>query len=549
MSPSDTSPRPAEFHDYLIIGAGPAGLQLGYYLEQSGRDYLLLDEAERVGSFFEKFPRSRGLISFNKFRSIYKDPEIQLRWDWNSLLTEDYSFPFKDYSKELYPKADDMVRYLQGFAERFQLKVRLRARVTRVSKGEDGLFRVRDAEGRTWSSRCVVVATGPRVPHVPDIPGIEHAEGYESASFEQEDYEDKRVLIIGKGNSGFELADAILSSASLIHLASPHPVQLAWKTRHPGHLRSQYARILDTYQLKTLNGALDCDIHRIEKREDGTYKVVLIYVHADGEEEHLVYDKIVRATGFCFDTSIFDEACRPPLMQEERFPEMTSAWESTTTSGLYFAGTLMQVRDFRVSSSAFIDGFRYNIRTLFHLLEARYHQKPLPGHELELTNDALADAVMERVCRSSALWTQFGFLCDAVVVDEATSRARYFLDLPVDYVREGGLGENAHYYTVTFEWGQWDGDVFAITRHPSADMAYTNVFLHPIVRRYRDRELVSEHHILEDLFGMYRHEGETGIVERRSGRDMKTYHLEEHDRPLRAWFTAQLAAAGNSKAA
>jgi cation diffusion facilitator CzcD-associated flavoprotein CzcO len=53
-------------HRYLIIGAGAAGLQLGYYLQQAGCDYLTLEREHQVGAFFKHFPRHRRLISLNK---------------------------------------------------------------------------------------------------------------------------------------------------------------------------------------------------------------------------------------------------------------------------------------------------------------------------------------------------------------------------------------------------------------------------------------------------------------------------------------------------
>ena len=52
--------------DYLIIGAGPAGLQLGYFLQRAGSNYLVLEAAETAGSFYRKFPRHRKLISINR---------------------------------------------------------------------------------------------------------------------------------------------------------------------------------------------------------------------------------------------------------------------------------------------------------------------------------------------------------------------------------------------------------------------------------------------------------------------------------------------------
>jgi hypothetical protein len=53
-------------HDYLIIGAGPAGIQLGYFFKKSGKDYLILEAGDSAGTFFEKYPRHRKLLSINK---------------------------------------------------------------------------------------------------------------------------------------------------------------------------------------------------------------------------------------------------------------------------------------------------------------------------------------------------------------------------------------------------------------------------------------------------------------------------------------------------
>src|SRR5207248_2002706 len=64
--------------DYLVIGAGPAGLQLGYFLEQAGRNYLILEAGDSPGSFFRTFPRHRRLISINKPHTGWDDPELNM---------------------------------------------------------------------------------------------------------------------------------------------------------------------------------------------------------------------------------------------------------------------------------------------------------------------------------------------------------------------------------------------------------------------------------------------------------------------------------------
>ena len=76
---------------YLVVGAGPGGLQLAHYLESAGRDYLVLDSARGAASFFAAFPRWRQLISINKAEVGALGAASQAyaeRHDWNSLLSD-----------------------------------------------------------------------------------------------------------------------------------------------------------------------------------------------------------------------------------------------------------------------------------------------------------------------------------------------------------------------------------------------------------------------------------------------------------------------------
>lgn len=89
--------------DYLVIGAGPAGLQLGYLLKKSGRRYRILEAGSTPGTFFQTFPRHRTLISNNKKHTGTDDPELNLRMDWNSLLSDDPELLFTRYSDRYFP--------------------------------------------------------------------------------------------------------------------------------------------------------------------------------------------------------------------------------------------------------------------------------------------------------------------------------------------------------------------------------------------------------------------------------------------------------------
>jgi thioredoxin reductase len=487
--------------EYLIIGAGPAGLQLGYFLEKANRSYLILEAGDTPGTFFKKFPRHKRLISINKVYTGYDDPEINLRWDWNSLLSDSEEMRFKNYSREYFPHSEDLVRYLNDFADQFHLKVKYNCKVVRIAKKDK--FMVIDSNDNVYSTAGLIIATGFSKPYIPPIPGIELAENYTDVSIDPEDFTNQRVLIIGKGNSGFETADNLIGTAALLHIASPTPISMAWKTKYVGNLRAVNNNFLDTYQLKSQNGVLDTTINKIE-RQDGKYLVSFSYTHAYEEQEDLVYDRVIVCSGFRFDNSIFDESCKPELAINNRFPAQTSEWESTNVKGLYFVGVLMHVRDYKKKQSGFIHGFRYNIQALHHILEYKYYNQELPYQLIPPTPCDLTEAILKRVNQSSGLWQQTGFLCDLIVISDEDKQARYYQELPTDYVHDSELGQHTHYYTVTLEFG-YDADKmpdpFAIERihRDNADNASHSAFIHPIIRHFHGDKLICEHHVIEDL--------------------------------------------------
>ncbi len=489
--------RAVSHHEYLIIGAGPAGLQLAYYLQKAGRDYLVLESGQRAGAFFEKFPRHRKLISINKVHTGYDDSETNLRWDWNSLLSGEEGPLFKEYTEDYFPNADAIVDYFGDYAEQFELNIAFDAAVEKVSR--DGRFELTLADGRRYSCDRLVAATGVSKPYIPDIPGMDLVEQYVDMSLDPREFANQRVLVLGKGNSALETADHLVGAAALIHVLSPTPIKLAWKTHFVGHLRAVNNNFLDTYQLKSQNAVLDATIHSIEKR-DGKLVVSVTYGHAQGETEELVYDRVLGCTGFRFDASMFDPSCRPELTINQRFPRQTSTWESVNVPDLYFAGTIMQMRDFKKTTSGFIHGFRYNVRTLYHLMEEKYHRRPLPMRPVEATPEGLAEALLNRINCTSALWQQFGFLGDQIAISPDRENASYREELPVDYIHESELGQHPDYYILTLEFGKVTGDPFHIERKPDPAQADESVFLHPVIRHYSGSSLRGELHLLENLF-------------------------------------------------
>lgn len=487
--------------DYLLLGAGPAGLQLGYFLQKAGRDYLILEQGDAPGTFFRTFPRHRQLISINKPHTGFDDSELNLRMDWNSLLSDQPSLLFTRYTERYFPDADVMVRYLADFADATELNVRYGVRAVEVTRCER--FRVTDQHGEVYEAPLLIVATGPAKPYLPTIPGIELAEQYGTVTIDPKDFTDQRILIIGKGNSGFETARNLIETAAVIHIAGPRSVRLAWESHYAGHVRAVNSNFLDTYQLKSQNVLVDGDVLEVDRDEDG----YLVTVNISGEIKQLRYDRVIACTGFQFDSSIFAAGCEPELVRDGRFPAQTSAWESVNVPDLYFAGTLMQVRDFRRAASGFIHGFRYSIRALHRILERRYHGRPWPPRGLPADPETLMVAVLCRANRTSALWQQFGSLCDLVVVEG--SEAAYYEELPVEYVHESRLGSGESYFMITLEYGPEQAN------------------LHPVVRHYHRGTLITEYHVADNMENDW-----TG--------------QESHREPLRDFFTRELALAASA---
>ena len=487
--------------DYLIIGAGPAGLQLAYFLEKAGRDYHVLEAGPGPGTFFRTFPRHRRLISSNKPHTGWDDLEMNLRMDWNSLLSDDPNLRFTRYTERYFPPADDFLRYLADFEAAGRLRIQYNTRVARIT-GSDR-FRVEDENGSTYQAKRLIVATGISKPYIPRIPGIELADVYTSVSVDPRDFADQRVLIIGKGNSAFETADNLIPTAAVIHVAGPSSIRLAWQSHFVGHLRAVNNNFLDTYQLKSQNAVLDGEVERIE-RSEGSYLVTFRFSRANEVKRNLRYDRVIACTGFRFDASIFDAACRPELVLRGRFPAQTCEWESTNIPDLYFAGTLMQVRDYRKSTGAFIHGFRYCVRSLHRMLERKYHYVPWPHELLPAAPPALAEAVLARVNRTSGLWQQFAFLCDLIVLSP-DGAARYYEELPLDYVHASEFGSAERYLTISLEYGPDHDrvDPFDISvgrvAQDDAEHSHDARYLHPVVRFFARGELIAEHHVAENL--------------------------------------------------
>lgn len=409
-------------YQYCVIGAGPSGLQMGYFLQKSKRDYIIFERSDKAGSFFEKYPRHRKLISINKRHTGSTNKEFNLRHDWNSLLSDDDRMLFKEFSKDMFPHADTYVRYLNTFANYFNLRIKYKTDIQNIKKLNPTWFSVQDQHNLTVYCNIVVVGTGLSEPNIPNVTGIELTDGYESISTHGPDFEGKSVLILGRGNSAFETAQAIYDRTNYVHMIGRHRIRLAWETHYVGDIRAVNNEILDTYQLKSLDGFLEyrnIEDYKIVKKIDGLYltdeddQAAEFWGEFENDPLQRPYDQIIRCLGFRFDSSIYSNQLT--IGYKGKYPSIAHDYQSIEIPGLYIIGTATHSLDHRKSAGGFIHGFRYTARALHRILSWRYNEEVWLKQTFDISE--LIPIIVKRINEASGIYQMFGQLADVILLN------------------------------------------------------------------------------------------------------------------------------------
>ena len=225
----------------------------------------------------------------------------------------------------------------------------------------------------------------------PATNGIEHVSHYVD-TLDASAYAGKRLFIMGKQNSGFELASGLLQWASRIILASPSPAKLSVNTHSLAGVRARYVQPFEDHNLGGGVSILDAALEGIERAGEG-FRVRLRRTDL-GTELSFDVDEVIAATGFTSPLRDLSDLGVATFGQA-RLPAQTPFWESATVPGIYFAGTIGQgsgglKKHGMPANSGAVHGARYNARVLArHVASTRF------GVELERRSIAPGD----RCCR------------------------------------------------------------------------------------------------------------------------------------------------------
>jgi thioredoxin reductase len=260
-------PFPAGEYPVVVVGSGPGGLQASYFLGRLGIEHAVISADPGPGGMFRRFPFFQRLLSWTKpYAPVAREDRWYEWYDWNSLLAiEPHNrsiMPELMDGSSSFPSRPEMELNLATFAERAGIAVRYDCRWESTRRDGDRLRSCH--ERRRVPLPAAVFAVGVAEPWKPDTPGFEHAPHYADTRADA-DYAGKRLFIVGKENSAFELATGLLPWAQRIVLASPRPAKLSVNSHSLAGVRARYIQPVEDEVLGGGVFILNASIDAIER--------------------------------------------------------------------------------------------------------------------------------------------------------------------------------------------------------------------------------------------------------------------------------------------
>ncbi|MGW0499148.1 flavin-containing monooxygenase [Streptomyces sp. NPDC003007] len=262
------SAQPPPDRPVYVIGGGPGGLSAAYALRARGIRAVVLEKSDRVGASWRRHYDRLRLHTTRRLSALPGLPMPRRFGRWVS--------------------RDDVVRYLEKYAEHHRLEIVTGVEVSRIERSPDGTgWLLRATGGRELTGAAVVVATGyNHTPRVPDWPGRAAFTGeflHAGAYRDGEPYAGRDVLVAGAGNTGAEIAvDLVESGAARVRLAVrtvPHIVRRStagWAAQYSGVLvrRLPVGLVDRVARVQAKVAVPDLSAHGLPRPDTGLYSRV-----------------------------------------------------------------------------------------------------------------------------------------------------------------------------------------------------------------------------------------------------------------------------------
>lgn len=431
----------------IIIGGGPAGLNLALEFSKRGIEYLLLEKSG-VGGQWDRFPVCGQLVSLNKKYVPGKEHAYRMRYDWHTLSTissedvaKDPKLRFTEWTSAHWPSAHLYKEYLKYVADKMDLmkNIRVNTGVKCISQNQKH-FIIKVSEDQSFTANRVFCGTGTSIPLMPNIKGLNKDTATLYADFDpttaMERYCNKIVVVLGRGNSALEIAHYLVDITAETRVVTRSLPKFARQTHNVHDLRAQVCDVFDLMQLKSNNNVVSDRIVEVSRIQHGKDKGRLL-VHYETPCAHWspprwmkrsgVVDEIIICCGFNYTLSkVFDGDTIKPLVNEEgKYCVLTSSWESANVPGLYFIGASMRVND-PDAASGFVHGFRCNIQALGYIIAEKYHKislEPIFTCEIPVKNPSealvfLSEYLVKFVSTNTALFELFTYFGSVVTFEQ-----------------------------------------------------------------------------------------------------------------------------------
>ena len=190
--------------DAVVVGAGQAGLATSRALRERGVQHVVLERDEIGATWRRQRWRSFRLNGPASFSAL---PGLSVPGDSGAFGT-----------------AGDFVRYLETYRDTFELPVRTGVHITTTQRSADGGFLLRAADGATFSTRHVVLATGGL--NVGRVPAMAAGLSSRITQLHSTDYADAAglppgaVLVVGGAQTGCQIAEDLLDAGRQVFMAT-----------------------------------------------------------------------------------------------------------------------------------------------------------------------------------------------------------------------------------------------------------------------------------------------------------------------------------------